>query len=197
MFSYAFLKNGHEEVEIPLLGFVFIQSYLSSPSLRRMCTKVQVCDEIQFFTPEHIRTCVALDNFRLNYSFKIFTISNIERLNNKSFYRILLLLSGDISLNPGPKNNLPPLDSNEWNVFKTKRLHPIHLNINSLLPKIVELRYIAKSSNAAVIGISESKFDGSVLQSKIQINNYDLLPRDRNRNGRGVACYIRSDLSYI
>ena len=32
---------------------------------------------------------------------------------------------------------------------------------------------------------------------EIQKNNYDLLLRDRNRNGGGVACFIRSDISYI
>ena len=32
---------------------------------------------------------------------------------------------------------------------------------------------------------------------EIQINNYDLLRRYRNRNGGGVDCYIRSDISYI
>ena len=85
----------------------------------------------------------------------------------------------------------------EWNVLKSKGLHLIHLNINSLLPKIDELRYIANSSNVPVIGISKSKLDESVLQSEIQINNYDLLCWDRNRNGGGVACYIRSDISYI
>ena len=56
---------------------------------------------------------------------------------------------------------------------------------------------MAYSSNAANIGVSESKLDESVLQSEIQINNYDLLSRDRNRNDGGVACYIRSDISYI
>ena len=89
------------------------------------------------------------------------------------------------------------MDSNEWDCFKSKGLHLNHLNINSLLQKIDELRYIANSSNAAVIGISKSKLDESVLQSEIQINNYDLPRRDRNRNGGGVACYIRSDISYI
>ena len=128
---------------------MFLYSH-SSPSLGRLCTKVKVCNQIQFFTPEYIRACVALDNFRLNYLFKISIISTIKRLNNNSFYGILLLLSGDISLNPGPKNNLQPLDSNEWNVFKSEGLHLIHLNISSL-PKIDELRYIADSSNAAVI----------------------------------------------
>ena len=34
-----------------------------------------------------------------------------------------------------------------------------------------------------------------MLSSKIQINEYDLLHCDRNRHGKGLACYIRSDLS--
>ena len=60
--------------------------------------------------------------------------------------------------------------------------------MNSLLPKIHELQYITNSSNETVIRISKSKLDESVPQSKIQINNYDLLRRDRNRNGEAVAC---------
>ena len=65
-----------------------------------------------------------------------------------------------------------------------------------MLPKIDELRNIAKLSNAAVIGISESKLDNSVLLSEIHINNYKTLHCDRNRHGGGVVCYIRDDLSY-
>ena len=57
------------------------------------------------------------------------------------------------------------------------------VNISSLLPKIDELRYVAKLSKAAVIGISESKLDDSVLSSEIQIKNYDLIRSDRNRHG--------------
>ena len=78
-----------------------------------------------------------------------------KRINNKSFHRILLILSGDISLNPGPAFNSQPSCSNEWNVFKAKGIYLIHFN--SLLPKIDEIRYIATRTNAAVIGIYESK----------------------------------------
>ena len=49
----------------------------------------------------------------------------------------------------------------------------------------------------AVIRISESKLDETILQSEIQISNYELLRCDRNRNGGGVACYIRSDIGYL
>ena len=135
-----------------------------------MCTKVKACNQIQLFTPEYICACDALDNTHFNYQFKIFTTSNIKQLNNKSFYHILLQLQ----LQFRHKNNLQPLNSNEWNIFKSKGLQLIHPNINSLL-KIDELQYIVKSSNTAVIGISESNPDESVLQSQIQINHYGLI----------------------
>ena len=69
--------------------------------------------------------------------------------------------------------------------FNSRGLHFIHLNVNSLLPKIDELRNIAKLSNAAVTGISESKLDDSVLSSEIRIDDYDTLRCDQNRHGEG------------
>ena len=63
-------------------------------------------------------------------------------------------------------------------------------------PETEELRIIAKSTNFAITGISESKLDESVLEHEIQIDDYKILRCDRNRHGGGVACYIRNDLSY-
>ena len=80
-------------------------------------------------------------------------------MNSKSFLRILLILSGDISLNPGLVYNSESLHSNEWNVFRSKGIHLIHLNVNSLLPKIDAISYIAEHTKVAVIGITESKLD--------------------------------------
>ena len=84
----------------------------------------------------------------------------------------------------------------EWRAFSNRRLHLIHLNINILLPKIDELRDIAKRTKPAVIGMSESKLDSTVLDSQVYIDNYKILHFDRNRHGRRVACYIRSDIRY-
>ena len=78
-----------------------------------------------------------------------------------------------------------------------KGLNLLHLNVNRLLSKIDELRYIAKRSNAAVIGTTKSKLDKCILDSEIQIDNYHIIRCDRNRKGGGVACYVRNDLSYI
>ena len=125
-----------------------------------------------------------------------FSISKLKYKNLNSFSQLLLLLSGDISLNTGPVDQGTLQCSDEWIVFKNRRLHFIHLNINSLLSKIEELRFIAKSTNAAVIGLCESKLDASVLEQEIRIDNYKILHCDRNRHGGGVACYIRNDLSY-
>ena len=83
-----------------------------------------------------------------------------------------------------------------WKAFSKRGLHLIHLNINSLLSKIDELREIAKKTRATVIGITESKLDGSVLDGEINIDGYELVRSDRNRHGKGVACYIRNDISF-
>lgn len=45
--------------------------------------------------------------------------------------------------------------NSKWNIFKK--------NINSLLPKVDEIGFIAKQSNASIIAIIKSKLDSSIL----------------------------------
>ena len=125
-----------------------------------------------------------------------YSISKLKYRNWNSYFHLLILLSGDISLNPEPNHQHKLQCLKEWNIFKSRGLHFIHLNINSLLPKIEELWIIAKSTNTAIIGISESKLDEPVLEPEIQIHDYKILRCDRNVHGGGVACYIRTYLSY-
>ena len=172
-------------------------TYLDSPSRQKTYLKIKVFNKIQFFTLEFIHTCDNLISFCFNYLRKFHTIPKLKRMDNKSFLRILLILSGDISLNPGPVYNNQSLHSNEWNVFRSKGIHLIHLNVNILLPKIDVILFIAERTKAAVIRITESTHDESIFQSEIEIDNYDLLRCDRNRNSGVVACYIRSDISYV
>ena len=65
-----------------------------------------------------------------------------------------------------------------------------------LLTKIEELRKISKDTNSAVIRLSETKLDKTILDSEISIPNCSLIRRDRNRKGEGVACYIRSNIFF-
>ena len=80
--------------------------------------------------------------------------------------------------------------------MNSRELRFIHLHVNSLLPKIDELRNITKLSNAAVIRIGESKLDDFVLPFEIHIDNYNTLRCDRNRHRGEVVCYMRNDLIY-
>ena len=56
---------------------------------------------------------------------------------------------------------------------------------------------MTECTKAAVIKTTEYKLAESVFQSEIIIDNYNLLRCDRNRNNGSVACYIRSDISYV
>ena len=60
-----------------------------------------------------------------------------------------------------------------------------------MLSKIEKLHFIAKSTNADVVGICESKRGASVLEQEISIDNCKILRCDRNKHG-GVACYIKN-----
>ena len=91
---------------------------------------------------------------------------------------------------------LSVVGSGAWNIFQKRGMHFIHLNINSLLPKIDEIRYVAKLTNATVIGLSETKLDNTVLSSELEIEGYDLVRSDRSRRGGGVAYFVKNSILY-
>ena len=157
--------------------------------------KLKSCFTFQFFTHDTIEITNEVNTSHSQGELSIFAISKFRFKNDNSFCPLLLLLSGDISLNPVPFSNPQFFKEEEWRTFSNRGLHLIQLNINSLLPKTDELRDIAKRTKAAVIGISGSKLDSTVLDPEIYIDNYEILHFSRNRHGGGVACYIRSDVS--
>ena len=120
-----------------------------------------------------------------------FSLNHLKLSNNSSYLKYIQLLAGDLELNPRP-NQVNTL----WDPFNNKGLHFVHLNINSLLPKIDELRTIARDTKAAIIALTESKLDATIFDSEISISGYNVLRKDRNRHGGGVTCYIRSDISF-
>ena len=121
----------------------------------------------------------------------LLTLREMNYKDHTKFFRLILLLSDDINLNPDPTQI-----SETWSVFKKSGLHFVHLNINSLPSKIEELRQIAKNTNSAVIGLSETKLDKTIFNSEVSIPNYSLIRKDRNRKGGGVACCIRSYICF-
>ena len=80
--------------------------------------------------------------------------------------------------------------------FWEHELHFIDLSTNSLLSKIEELRYIAKSNNAVVIGTCESKLYASVLEQEVSLDSCKILFLRCNRN-RHVLSVFSSKIKNI
>ena len=72
----------------------------------------------------------------------------------------------------------------------------MHLNINSILLKLDELKIIAGNTKAAIIAITKSKVDNSISDSEIEIQVYCILRCDQNRNVGGVASYVSQHLCF-
>ena len=198
MFYHFFLKQ-NRELKIKIFEFFILISVLNVMKYfnhSEVYDGINICSQLHFFTYESINTCDNVETSCLHSDLIFFSISKLQYRNFNSYFNLLLLFSGDISLNPGSPHNNQLQPQSEWSVFNLRGLHLIHFTVNSLLPKIDELRNIAKLSNAAVIGISESKLDDSILSSEINIDIYNTLRCDWNRHGAGLVCYIRNDLSY-
>ena len=142
LFFYIYLKK-KSDMRLTYFIIAFACLYSLTGSSYPHCTfmKLKPCNQIQFFTLDFIYICDKLVSFHFSLLCKFYTISKFKRINDNSFHQILLILSGDISLNPGPAYNSQSSCSNEWNVLKAKGIHLIHLNVNSFLPKTDEIRY--------------------------------------------------------
>lgn len=98
---------------------------------------------------------------------------------------LVLLLSNDIHLNPGPdalnQNNVEMLGDQNCPLKRAKGVKMVHLNIRSVLKNIEELRLFALDSKPDIITLSETGLDGSISNSEVNINGYNLERNDRNR----------------
>ena len=128
----------------------FIQLFLSLLTLywseKRFShhSKLRLCTTKEFFLIESIKICNDLNNENLYLCLQLNCLNQIKCHKNHFLYlKLILLLAGDISLNPGPTQNDHLKE--KWKIFRNRGLHFIHLNINSLLPKIDELRKIVKT----------------------------------------------------
>ena len=71
-------------------------------------------------------------------------------------------------------------------MFKNKSLHFEDLNLNSILPKLKQLRCLLTNPNISVLGINETKLVSTVKNEKVKVDGYNLIRSDRNRKEGGV-----------
>ena len=81
------------------------------------------------------------------------------------------------------------------NVFKNRVLHFGHLNINSILPKIKQLKSLLINSNPSVLRITETKLDNTVNNEEVKIDGYNLIRSNRNKMEGGIPCYMQTSRS--
>ena len=71
------------------------------------------------------------------------------------------------------------------------------LNICSLTCHHDELCVFMEDKTVDILGMKETKLHKTIPDCQVDIEGYDILRRDRNRNGGGVALYIRQSLNYV
>ena len=140
MFARVFLWNKYQKVKTFFGWIIFLLNIIKW----NLLTKNDILKSTsEIFTNESIDACNLLRTCHLHNTFVFFALLTFKCRSKGSFFNLLRLLSGDISLNPGPSYTNQTSDNNEWDVFKARGLHFIHININSLLPKIEEHRRIS------------------------------------------------------
>ena len=70
------------------------------------------------------------------------------------------------------------------------------LDIVSLPAKIDEIRYSMSNNLIDLIAFNETRPDPNITNNVIHLNDYDIIRKDRSRNGGGVCIYLRSSINY-
>ena len=180
----------------PFLIYFFLCFSANSLHKSKNCD-LKYCPNNEFFSTELIKITGDINSAEMLMSSRYFALNKLRIKRNEcfKFYHLLILLSGDVSLNPGP-SQYPPYNDDKFEPFRKRGLHFLHINVNSLLSKIDELRDVVGHTKPAILGITESKLDSSVSDQEVNISGYSIFRSDRNRYGRDAACYVTADLCF-
>lgn len=76
-------------------------------------------------------------------------------------------------------------------------LNVCHVNAQSLVRKIDELRFLFENSGVDVICVSETWFAPDMPDELFKVNGYKLFRADRQGHAGGAAMYVRSEISCV
>lgn len=71
-----------------------------------------------------------------------------------------------------------------------KGLHIAHINVNNLVNKVDEISNVVQNNSLHVLPITETHLDQTIANRQIELKGYNIIRKDRNRCGGGVAFYI-------
>ena len=101
MFARVFPRNKHKRVKTFFRCIMFLLT-IAKPNLLSKNDILKSTNEI--FTYESTDACNLLHTSHIHNAFVFFALSKFKYRNKDSFFKFLLLLSGDISLNPRPSH---------------------------------------------------------------------------------------------
>ena len=146
------------------------------------------------------RKCFSTDDVEIGESFmgrKNFYYSSSLATKRKCDFSnfsfgILMMLAGDIELNPGPSIHH---DINEH--CSTKGLKMFHLNIRSIYGKFDEIRDILLSCNKIdIFGLTETILADNDT-ANYEVPGFTLIKRNRKSGpGGGVCVYVRDGINF-
>ena len=64
------------------------------------------------------------------------------------------------------------------------------LNIVGLLKKIDEINFSMTNKFIDLIAFNETRFDPNITDNIVSLDGYDVIRKDRSRNGGGVCIYV-------
>ena len=70
------------------------------------------------------------------------------------------------------------------------------LNIVSLPKRFDEINFTMSNKLFDIFSFSETRLDSTITDNMINIDGYDVLRKDRDRNGGGVCIYLRNSINY-
>ena len=80
--------------------------------------------------------------------------------------------------------------------LKLKGFSIAHINIRSLVKNLDQLSMYLKPCQFDVLTTNETRLDSSIKDYEVGIVGYEIVRKDRNRNGGGVTIYVRNSINY-
>lgn len=98
---------------------------------------------------------------------------------------LLLMLAGNINANPGPSDMKCLPTPNDF--LSRSGLGFLHINVQSLVPKMDMIRVWAHTTDADFMIFSETWLKKSVPDHIISVSGYNVFRADRQGKGGGIA----------
>ena len=105
---YHVISKHNREIMIKIFEFLILISVLNVMKYfihTEVHDGIKTCSQSRFFTYGSINICDNVETSRFYSDLVFSSISKLQYRNFNSYFNLLLFLSGDISLNPGPLHN--------------------------------------------------------------------------------------------